>query len=237
MSGDEKSVEYAKILRGHIHINSTLHYIDFNIEAVEELSKMLFARGEFGYVFSLLIDKLNHGVTKSFKEKTEQIRDVSDAFGDVNKINTTIAFLNCIRSDKEVIKKYFSTMSFDECLQKANDLYAMNLPSKEGTDIQCLYSKNHCVHPNLECQECPYKISTIYSLSTLCDGLTHDMDMYNSTSNIAKRFKLSLKIHRKKNVLIEAIKRFGKDYIYGCLGLPRDKFLDKLSMIDDPTLL
>lgn len=233
MSGDNKSLEYAKWMRSHKHIGSTLNYIDFNIEAVEKLSKMLFSRGEFGYITSLLINKLNNGITKDFNEISEQVYAVNQTFGDAFKVNSTVSFLNSIRAERESVVDYLSTKTLQESQEMLSDIFTRKLPSKEGTDVQCLHSKTGCQRNDLDnCFECPYHIPSIYALSKLCNSLTHNINDYFASENKARKFRLSIKIHRKKQILIEAIQKFGKDYVYGCLGMSRDEFLDKLALVE-----
>lgn len=235
LSGDNKSLEYAKYMRSHNNISSTLHYIDFDIKSVEKLSEMLFARGEFGYVTSLLLNKLNGGEVLSFEESTEQIYLVNEMFGDVSKISTTVGFLNTIRGDRVSVAKYISERSFSECQEILTDLFARKLPSKEGTDVQCLFSKIGCQKTNLKsCFECPYHIPTIYALSSLCKTLINDIQRYNDTKNIPNRYRIALSIHKKKFDLSEAVKKFGSEYVFNCLGIDKETFIEILSEIPNP---
>ena len=238
MSGDKKAIEYAKWIRSHVNIDSTLHYIDFNIQAVEELSKMLFARGEFGYVSSLLLKRLNKGDIKDFREITEQIYSLNKMFGDATKLNSTVGFLNTIRSERASVAKYITQLSLKECQEKLTDLFARKLPSKDGEDIQCLFSKTKCQKQNLDsCFECPFHIPTIYALSSLCDSIKHDFERYKINPCQVNKIKMAIKIHRKKLVFAEAINRFGEEYVMGCLGMTLDDFIDQLSEIPNPMQL
>ena len=151
------------------------------------------------------------------------------------KINATVGFLNTVRIDRESVVQMISEKSLEECQMLLTDIFTRKLPSKNGTDIQCIYSKLGCQRTDLNsCFECSYHIPTIYVLSRLCDSILDDMDMYLSTINKANKFKLSLRISRKKIVVLEAIKKFGKDYVYGCIGMPREDFIERLALIDNP---
>jgi hypothetical protein len=237
MSGDCKSVEYAQWLRGHKRIGSTLHYIDFNVDFAEKLAKMLFARGEFGYIPSLLLQRLNSGEIQNFEATTEQLVNINRYFGDACKVNITISFLNRMRSERDFVANYISSKSLKECQTMLTDLYTGSLPSKEGRDVQCIFSKGKCQRIDLDdCFECQFHIPTIYALSTLCNKIQQEITEYSKTKNKPRRFRLSLKIQRKKYILIEAIQRFGKDYVYECLGMNRDEFLDRLSVVEFPNL-
>lgn len=240
LSGDKKAIEYAKYMRSHIKNLSTLHYIDFNIEAVEGLSSMLFARGEFGYVTSLLLSKLNEGKLTNFEEATEQIYMINKAFGDASTLSATVGFLNTVRGDRLSVLRYLCEMSFEECQELVTDLFARKLPSKCGSDIQCLFSKKGCQRPDLNsednssCFNCPYHIPTIYSLTTLCESIINDLKRYNLESRVPNKFKLQLSIHKKKLVLSEAVQKLGSEYVFNCMGISRDDFIEVLSDIPNP---
>jgi hypothetical protein len=234
ISGDSKALLYAQKMREHASTSSTLYYIDLNVEEIESLSRQLFSRGEFGFIPALLVQKINGG-TLTFQETTEQICAANQIFGDNMKINATVGFLNTVRIDRESVVQMISEKSLEECQMLLTDIFTRKLPSKNGTDIQCIYSKLGCQRTDLNsCFECSYHIPTIYVLSRLCDSILDDMDMYLSTINKANKFKLSLRISRKKIVVLEAIKKFGKDYVYGCIGMPREDFIERLALIDNP---
>lgn len=235
LSGDTKAIEYAKWIRSHVSIDSTLHYIDFDIETVENLSKMLFARGEFGYVSSLLLSKLNKNENYDFYNTTEQIVILNKLFGNSSKLNSTIAFLNTIRSEREKVRMYISQLSFEQCQKLFFDLYARKLPSKIGDDPQCLFGRTLCQRPNIDdCFDCQFHIPNIYALSSLCESLKKDFIKFNSSSRyLANRLKIALNIHKKKLVLLEAIQKFGQEYVLSCINMTLDELIDNLSEIPD----
>ncbi|MGU8835666.1 hypothetical protein ACV3UL_15420 [Clostridium perfringens] len=96
------------------YIPGITKYIDFDIDRVNELSEMLFQRGEFGYVTSLLLSRLNNGDVDDFKETTKKVVAVNNLFGDAAKLNYTIGFLNTIRADRDSVAKYVAEMGFKE---------------------------------------------------------------------------------------------------------------------------
>jgi hypothetical protein len=233
-SNEVRSLEYAQALRGHKDIGSTLYYINLDYESVQETSEMLFARGEFGYITSLLLQKLKSGASKNFREITEETTIVNTFYGNEIKINATIGFLNSIRSDRENLIKLVNSMSLKECQKKLTDIFLRNLPCKDSSDMQCLLSKRKCQRIDLSnCFECTYHIPTIYVLSSVCESIKDDLHNFGGTENKVKKFRLAVKISRKKIVLIEAVRAFGKDYVYGCLGMERDSFLDSIAEVED----
>lgn len=244
LSGDNKALEYVKWMRSHSSMANTIKYIDFNIEAVESLSAMLFMRGEFGYASSMLLSKLNGGNVSGFEEQTKQIFRMNHMFGEISKMNNTVGMLNSIRADRNEIIKFLSEKSFTECQELLTDLYAKKLPSVMGSDVQCLCSKTGCRRIEIlnekdkwSCFDCPYHIPTIYALASLCDGIRYDLKMYRqSTMPIIKR-KYELKIHRKKLILSDAARKLGSEYVFNCLGITRQEYIDMLSEINNPLAL
>ena len=253
LSGDSKALVYAKEMRRHLNIDSTTHYVDFDINKVEAMSRQLFERGEFGYIPALLAQKVLGGEEiGSFDEVTNRIQTINAVFNDVQNINNTTKFLNIIRSERQNVIDMISEKSFSECQEILTDMFARNLPSKYGGDIQCLFSKTGCKMPNLDdkdecsCFDCPYHIPSIYALSKLCNSLVNNYKEYlglpkniklkdfrsyllespdkSSTLNKKSKMQLGLKIERRKVLLIEAIKKYGAEYVYRCLDIDRDEF-------------
>ena len=238
MSGDDKSLQYAKYMRSHTKLASTLYYIDFDIKSIEGLSKILFQRGEFGYIPTLLMNKLSEGKSLNNKEIAKQVYEVNALFNEATQLNATIGLLNAIRADRESIVNLIEEKSLRECQELLTDLFTKKLPSKTDKDVQCLVSKTGCKRTDLnDCLECQYHIPSIYALNSLCKSIMSDIKLYNETKIIPNRLRLALKIHKKKFVLQEAVKRFGRDYVFGCLGYSKDAFIDLLSEIPNPTPL
>ena len=254
-SGDNKALIYAQELRRHVNIKNTTHYVNFDIEKIESLSKQLFQRGEFGYIPALLSQKvLGNGETGSFEEMTNQIIQINAVFGDVQEMNNTARFLNRIRSERQNVIDMISEKSFKECQEDLTNIFTGNLPSKCGSDIQCLFSKQGCQMPNLDdedkdncsCFDCPYHIPSIYALTQLCNnlidnckdylGLPRDVELKdfkkyllenpNTIPHLSKKskMKLGLKIQRRRVLLAEAIQKYGYEYVYRCLDIERDTF-------------
>lgn len=258
LKGDEKCLIYAQKMRNHLSLTNTTSYVDFDIEKVESLSKQLFQRGEFGYIPALLSQKLlGNGKTGSFEEMTNQIMYINAVFSDIHGINNTSRFLNVIRSERQNVIDMISEKSFKECQEIFTNLFTMDLPSKNGRDIQCLFGKEGCQMPNLDddcsCFDCHYHIPSIYALTRLCNNLVDNYKKYlgipeniqlkdiknyllknpyttPQLSNMSK-IQIGLKITRRKVLLAEAIKKFGADYVYRCLDIDRKSFLELSDII------
>lgn len=237
LSGDSKALLYSMKLRGHSSPQTTVDYIQLNEKSIQLLGEQIFSRGEFGYIPTLLSQKLQKGQL-SFDDITNEVTLLNESFGDLIKINATIGFINTLREEREQVYKAINEMSFEEAQELSTDLFARKCISKDSVDIQCLYSNKGCQRPDLNnsggCFECQYHIPSIYVLDTLCNSIKKDIELIMETKIIPNKFKLALSIERKKLVLLQAIKKYGKDYVYSCIGLNRDDFKLLLASVPKP---
>lgn len=235
LSGDSKGLLYAMKMRGHMTQDTTLnYYIKLNQEAVQELSKQLFARGEFGYIPTLLVKKINGGELK-FEDITAEVEKLNRNFGDVVKINTTIAFMNSLRNERRELIKEINDMSLEEAQRLLTDIYTRKIPSRDSTDILCMCGRNGCIRTDkISCFDCQYHIPTIYAIQMLCENIKKDINIIKKTNLIPKLLCISMRIEKKKKILLDAMKTFGKEYIYECLNYNREEFINILSEIPSP---
>ena len=238
LSGDSKALIYAMKLRGHIDANMPAkHYIKFDIKQIEGLSRKLFARGEFGFIPSLLVQRLNGGKL-SFDEITNEVEALNNSFGDIVKINASVGFINSLRLEREEIVNAISDMSLEQLQTKATEIFARKLPSKDSTNVQCLFGDSECKRTELEsCFECPYHIPSIYALTAICDSIKSDLIKYHNTNLMAVKFRLVQSINKKKIDIKAAINKYGLDYVYNCLGIERDDFKRLLASVPKPEKL
>lgn len=233
LSDEKDSLLLSKHMRSHIKGDSTLHYLNINKKEIEFLTEQLFIRGEFGYIYDTLVNLIDNE-TKSLKSKTADIARIKNTFGDELKIEATLALLNYFSDERTEIMQLFINEGYENCVNTLNDIYMNKLPSR-NENVQCLYSKNGCICHNIErCIDCKYSIPSIYALNTVCECLKEDFKRYNNTKNIPQKIKISAQLYRKKELLKEAIKRYGKEYIYSILEMESIEFLDTFSRIAKP---
>lgn len=232
MSGDDDALKYVQKLRNHMDPKSPLHYVDFDLKKIEGLTKKLFRRKEFGYIPSLIIQRLE-GKTLSFDEMTEKVVRINNIFNSVFKLDNTIGFMNQVKHERALVIKTLETKSLEECQQLLVKIWTNRLPSKEE-NVQCLVSEQGCQRPDKKCFNCGYHIPTIYALSSLCKAIIADIREYHKAVNLIKKYKISVHIQGKMLVFQEAIGKFGKEYIYCCLELSEDELLDELMEIPQP---
>jgi hypothetical protein len=220
-----------KYMRAHEVDNSTLHYVNFPQKQLEQLTEDLFRRGEFGYIVSSLLRYLKLDSNKSID--TANVQFITQKFGNIYKIEAVSGFLNAFKDERVEIVKIIEEYGIKEASRILNSIFLGTLPSKEE-NIQCLFSETGCREFGKSCLDCKYSIPNIYSLKTFALSLTSDMREYFTDNRICKKLKLSFKIHKKILILIDAINCFGKDYVYGCIDIPKNKFLDMFENIKEP---
>lgn len=234
LSDEKGSLLLSKYLRAHTNEKSTLHYVNIDKNEIDFLVEQLFARGEFGYIYDTLLDIIDKKNIKLLEEKTKKILQIKNFFGNELKIEATLSMINYFYDERKEVLELLTNKSYDECLTLLSDIYMNNLPSRKN-NIQCLHSKNGCVCIEVNnCVDCKYSIPSIYALNAICDSVKSDLKIYNNTSKIPQKIKTSLLLMKKKQLLKEAIKRYGKDYIYSILEMTSEEFLDIFSRILPP---
>ena len=239
LSGDSKALVYAQKLRGHIDESSSLEYIEIDMDSLDLLARQLFARGEFGYITSLLVSRLtgNEDGPVTFEDMTKQIVEVNTLFGEFCGLYNTVGFLNNMNQQRQLVIDTLAEKSLEDCQKILTNIYTEKMPSRMK-HVQCLISNEGCYktvsnEDEISCFDCPYHIPSIYALTTLCESIMRDMKKYNTATRI-KQFKLSLAIDRKVILLKEAIAKYGQDYVYNCIGIDRDDFVAILDTIPTP---
>lgn len=234
LSDEKGSLLLSKYLRSHTNEESTLHYVNIDKKDIDFLVEQLFQRGEFGYIYDVLLEIIDKKSVKSIEEKTKNILQIKKHFGNELKIEATLGMLNYFSDERKEVLEILTNRGYDECINLLSDIYMNKLPSRDR-DIQCLFSKEGCVCIHVKnCVDCKFSIPSIYALNIICDSIKNDFKYYNNTQNIPQRIKTSLRLMKKKQLLKEAIKRYGKEYIYSILEMTNYEFLDTFSRILPP---
>ena len=238
----EYGILIAKNQRAHNEISNTVHYVKIPKEHMDFLSEQLFERGHFGGLYDALLGLMigNKDSDIYFKERTEIIKEIQKSFGDITKVESSLR-LTTYNTQTEVIDMLFSK-DLNECSNILTNIHFNNLPSKEE-HIQCIYSNSGCIHPERQsypkgegCISCECSIPNIYAITVLADRLKQDYIEYSTTTNLISKRKLSMRIFKYREVLRNAIAKYGNEYIYSCIGLDisREEFLKILSSVENP---
>ena len=157
----------------------------------------------------------------TFDETTQEIEEINKNFGNLVRLNTTLGFMNDLKNRRREVFQEIDSMDLKAAQETYSNLFAMNLPSKDSVDIGCLFGRDNCRHTEMNCEDCEFHIKEA-------------IKKCNEANTISEKFKLSLSVERKKLVVIEAIKKFGKDLVYSYLEMSREEFLDELQKVPLP---
>lgn len=224
-------------MRGHVEFETTNTYIDIPEDELNFLTKQLFERGSFGFIYDLFLDILQ-GVEIDREKRTTETKFLEECFGSIHKIENTSGFLNVIQSDRIAILDRILSMGLDETLKFMNKIETNQLPSKQE-NVQCMLSETGCVKKGqcISCFDCAYSIPNYYSLSALGESLQSRLESYLYFQNIdsdmpyyEKRKKARL-LYMQLNLFSQAIQRFGFE-VYNFIDYSRDEFKTNIANIE-----
>jgi hypothetical protein len=224
-------------MRGHLEIESTNLYVDIPEEELNFLSKQLFARGSFGFVYDTFLDVLQ-GIEIDREKRTSQIQYLKNYFGDVYKIEEISGFLNVIQSDRKAILDRILSMGLEEALEFVYKIETNQLPSKQD-NVQCMVAEGGCIKKGqgVSCFDCAFSIPNYYALSALgaslqdringfLDSQKQDLEKpYYEQRKRARLFYIQLEL------FAQAIQKFGFD-VYEFITDSREEFIAHLNEID-----
>lgn len=205
----------------------TKEYIRFTKEG-GKISKSLFDRGEFGYIYDQLIDVLteDNPPQLSLDERTETIKRLSQTMG-VIEVEASIGFLDQMESEKSSIIHQIKKLDESQAFEYVRKLYLRQMPSKIK-DVQC-FSFPKCHRPSCEhsCFTCPLAIPNTYSMHTLFSDITRRFTKLKNaeTDGVQKREKRALL--KDLDLLSQAISEFGEQYVWsffegGAIGFEQE---------------
>lgn len=219
-------------MRGHLKQETTNFYVDIPEEDLNFLSKQLFARESFGFVYDTFLDVLQ-GVEIDREKRTTEIQCIQNYFGDIHKIEEISSFLNVIHTDRKTVLDRILSMGFDEALEFLNKIETGQLPSKKE-NIQCMFAESGCVKTGqgVDCFDCAFSIPNYYALSSLGASLQDRLNRYLESQKleIEKPFyeqrKRARLFYIQLELFAQAIQRFGFD-VYEFITDPRAEFIEK----------
>ena len=219
-------------MRGHLKQETTNFYVDIPEEDLNFLSKQLFARESFGFVYDTFLDVLQ-GAEIDREKRTTEIQCIQNSFGDIHKIEEISSFLNVIHSDRKTVLDRILSMGFDEALEFLNKIETGQLPSKKE-NVQCMFAESGCVKKGqgVDCFDCAFSIPNYYALSSLGASLQDRLNRYLESQKleIEKPFyeqrKRARLFYIQLELFAQAIQRFGFD-VYEFITDPRAEFIEK----------
>lgn len=220
-----------KALRSHVSADTTAFYVDSD-KITENISRQLCDRGNFGWLYTTLLDMTN--IKKSFNNITK----------DIVKINKEVPYQNIEKISKMFIieqkeKKLFieQILNSDEInLKETILLLSKNKLASKDEFISCIKIKNCKNHFSDSCVFCSYSIPTVYSLVSINNYIKELLKNFIliSDNNLNLRRKYTKMLMKILVVIEEAIQEFGKEYVYNILDY---KYIKESSLRIEKLLL
>lgn len=228
----DNSLYLAKTLRNHKSIVSTLHYLNLDKGYLDVLSRQLCERGEFGYIYSELANRIYNYGSNSIEETTNQIKLIRNKLGGLFNIELLFGYMNDFEKEKNNILTSISNMEMECVASKMNTLQLKELPSKEF-GIQCFLGHLKC-NKDVSCKYCAYSIHSIYGLHNICFEFLKLTKEYHSCKYIGEQIKISVKLNHLITLISECAQKYGLEFIYNVLAMTKDEFEETILAIDEP---
>lgn len=236
-TGDgDKALKYVRKSRFHVDDSeSPLHYIKINKEDILHLSKILFDRGEFGYIYDQLVKSVYaDGPNISNKNvTTDKIKELKGFLGSMFNIEQLCGFMNGYLTKKKAVLKELDCISLEKKIELLTDIYMFNLPSNEE-GIHCIIGANNCLNYKSGCKYCPYSIITLYALHDICDSFIKNLALYKKETLPGEKIKLSVKLNHLAQHIVDALDRFGKDLVSYYFKMSFKEFVDEYEALELP---
>lgn len=218
---EDTALKIVSKMRGHATEDMILHYIKLNEDEVAKISKILFHRGEFGYIYEMLIDGLqeeNCNTLIGRKEKNELAQSIKDKFCKVYNIEFLAGFFNEYKVERAKIVDEIKGKSLEERMQKLTDIYSSKLHSKE-IGIQCFVGIDNCPAlkkgENRDCNKCACHIPSLMAVKDISlDFYNNILAYHDKTISYGKKLKLSVSLNHNIEILASAIETYGVDLVY-----------------------
>jgi hypothetical protein len=206
--------ELVQKMRNHAS-NVTKEYIRITSEG-KMVSKHLFDRGEFGYIYDQLIDVLtedNERKPDSLEERTTSIKSLSKAMNPI-EVEGAVGFLDVMESEKSSVVQTIRKLDESEAFEFVRKIYLNQMPSKIK-NVQC-FSYPTCHRPSCEysCFSCPFSIPNSYSLIALQKDLSSRIAKLRGSSSTGSTKKERKMLMHGLDLLSQAINEFGEDFVW-----------------------
>ena len=224
-------------MRGHLEQETTNFYVDIPESELNFLTRQLFSRSSFGFIYDTFLDVLQ-GVEIDREKRTIEIQYLDTFFGDIYKVEEIAGFLNVIQEDRKTILDRILSMGLEEALEFVNKIETEQLPSKQE-NVQCMYAETGCVKEGkgINCFDCAFSIPNYYALSALGASLEERFEGYlqSKNSQSKKTYYEQRKYARLFYIQLElwaqAINKFGLD-VYNFIKFDRDEFRENTKKIE-----
>ncbi|MCY9694546.1 hypothetical protein [Paenibacillus alginolyticus] len=228
--------ELVQKLRNHV-TDITKEYILNDEEKLSEVSKNLFDRGEFGYIFDQLLDVLDvDKPSRSLQERTNAIVKLKQRFLP-HQVESFSDFLDTMELDKKTIIMQIHQFTKEEAFEYIRKIYLGGLPSKME-HIQC-FSHPKCHRPSAEykCNSCPYAIPNIYALTALSNDIRYRVEKYHSMSKTGAKQREYVLLQRSMDLLLQALDEFDEAFVWSFIPGGENFIEEQLNTIEEVSCL
>lgn len=210
----------------------TKDYIRMNNETEEfgSITRQLFIRGEFGYIYDELIDVMTNEKSHSLEERTKEIEKTKNYLNPI-QVETTMGFLNKRMNEKNSVIQQVRNLKTEEVFEYIRKLYLNEMPSKMD-NVQCF------THPNCNrktsqssCLSCPFAIPNIYALNSLKEELFSTIESYQVSNTNGTKRKYSQTIEYLLDLLAQALNEFGEDFVWSFVEGGENTLEDELKKL------
>ncbi|WP_204601691.1 hypothetical protein [Cohnella boryungensis] len=205
--------ELVQRMRNHA-TDITKDYILSSDVELGHLTKNLFDRGEFGYIYDQLIDILSTETRNepynAIEIRTKQIIQIKHKWS-AEVTEGFTAFLQSIEDEKQTIITKIKSMNKAEAFDYIRKLYLDEMPSKQQ-HIQCFsYPSCHKPSKDYKCTTCAYAIPNMYALNALASDIRGIMDKYRVARTDGSKEKYFYSLSRSLDLLEQALCEFGEE--------------------------
>lgn len=229
----EYTLALAQNIRAHKKLNSLLNYIKLNPVVLDTLTKNLFNRGEFGYIYATIANKLNLPINTlkdpSGVDKVILLKDIAKSPWDYEIL---AGEMNSFEKKSQDVLAQINKKTFNEIQECFASIVMRKNPSKEK-GIECFVGFDNCMYKGGSCIKCEFSIFTLVSLNSIAKKIVSLLLKYEACSIIGEKIKLSHDIFYYKKCIIEAINTYGIELVYSYMQISREDFLFLMAQVKD----
>ena len=238
----DTALKIASKMRGHVTEEMIFHYIKMDKEEMSKISKILFDRGEFGFIHELLINSSEETSTGLLnrEEKSKIVQSIKNNICNVYNIEFLAGFLNDYNLEKLQVIDEIKGKTLEERRKKLTDIYAKNLLSKES-GIHCFLGIDNC--PTLkngkprECNKCAYHIPTLTAIKDISLDFYKNILDYHKAKSPAKKLKIAALLNHIVEVFSSAIETYGYELVYSFMDHEMHETEDLYNEILEPDFI
>jgi hypothetical protein len=197
----------------------------------DNITRQLFVRGEFGYIYDELIDVITTDKENSIEKRTLEI-EKARMFLNPIEVETTMGFLNKRLNEKDSVINEVKKLNPEEAFNFIRRLYLKEMPSKME-NVQCF------AHPNCErklaeksCLSCPFAIPNVYALNSLKEEIFSAIEEYKSSKTKGTKKKMTQSLNYLLDLLSQALKEFGEEFVWSFIEGGEKMLEDELKKIN-----